>query len=91
MSGSVIAVALAHWVFTWLTGPGSFGIAPFLAATVPLAIPIYNDYRKGLQMKAIQTELPSRVAAFASPQTSAMRSMVLGEVSGVVVAAILFL
>lgn len=37
------SVAFGYFVFRWLAGPSSFTLLPFLAATVPLYIPITND------------------------------------------------
>ena len=91
VSGSVLAVGLAYAIFKWLVGPETFGIGPFLAAVLPLSIPIYNDYKKSRELAGIQSEAPASVAAFTSPTTAASKAMVFGELAGIVVAAVLFL
>lgn len=89
---SVLTVGFAYLIFKWLVGSDSFGIIPFLAATMPLSIPIYNDYQKGRLLSDTQDEAPSaRVAAIMDIDVSAMKAVVLGEIAGLVVAAILFL
>lgn len=62
-----------------------------MAATIPLSVPIYNDYNKARELGRMQRTMPPRVAAFASGDTLAMRTMVIGEIAGIGVAAILFL
>ena len=89
--GSFLTVGFAYLIFKWLVGSDSFGILPFLAASIPLSIPIYDDYKKGRLLEDAQHEAPSLVAAYVAPDVSAMKAVVLGELIGIVVSAILFL
>ena len=91
IAGSVLAVGLAFLIFRWLVGHDSFGIVPFLAATIPLSIPMYNDYKKARSLNDKQKELPERVAAFASSYTSTMNAAFAGELYGILVAGFIFL
>ncbi len=90
-SGSVLSVSLAWVVFTWLLGPDSFGLFPFLAATLPLSIPVYNDYKKAKEMKDIREKMTETVAAHVAPDVSAFNCLVWGELVGIAIAGIVFL
>jgi hypothetical protein len=89
--GAVLVVQVAQLLFAWLAGPGSFGWGPYLAAVVPLSIPIWNDYGKFRQLREVQGEAPPRVAEFAAPSTAAMGTMPLGALAGIILSAFLFL
>jgi len=90
-AGAVLAVLTAHTVFRWLAGPTSFGWAPYLAAVVPLSIPIWNDYRKYRSLREIESKAPARVVEFAAPTTAGMGTTPLGAIAGIVLSAFLFL
>ena len=91
LAGPLLAVAMAYLVFNWLVGPESFGVFPFLCALVSVSIPIYNDYRLLTKLQSIQNEAPVRVADYVSGDIMTRRTILCGELAGVVVAAILFL
>lgn len=90
-AGTVLAVLFAHFLFAWLAGPSSFGWGPYLAAVIPLSIPIWNDYGKYRRLREIQGGAPPRVAEFAAPMTAAVGTMPLGAIAGIVLSAFLFL
>lgn len=91
VAGALLAVFAARLVFSWLAGRGSFGWGPFLAATVPLAIPILNDYRKHKALQQIQGEAPAGLAEITAPTTAAIGAMPLGAVAGIVLGAVLLM
>ena len=91
VAGTVLAVLVARLIFSWLAGPDSFGLGPFLAATIPLSIPIMNDYKKYKQLRQIQSEMSGEVAEYAAPTTAGMGAMPMGAVIGIVLSAALFL
>lgn len=92
VAGSYLAVLVAFLVFRWIAGPDSFGWGPFLAATVPLSIPIYNDYRKSVALEIHQDEISEpRVAVHMAPDTAGAKTAVYGEIASIVVAGVLFL
>ena len=51
------SVALGYFVFHWLVGPSSFTLFPFLAATIPLYIPITNDIAQCRRIDVARREL----------------------------------
>lgn len=90
-TGSFLAVSLSYGIFYWLKGPDSFGLGPFLAATIPLSIPIYNDYKKSRELNDLHNTMPPRVAAFTTPELLSWKTLTVGYFTGIVVAAIFFL
>lgn len=90
ISGPLLAVGLAYLIFKWLVGSNSFSLAPFLAVTIPLIIPIYNDFKKARKMIAVHMAMPERVANFALSGVSAAKMSVLGEIIGTAIAVVLF-
>jgi hypothetical protein len=91
VAAAVLTVQVAQLLFGWLVGPGSFGWGPFLAAVVPLAMPMWNDYDKYRQLRKVQSDAPPRVAEFAAPSTAAMGAMPLGALVGIVLGAFLLM
>lgn len=53
------SVAFGYFVFRWLVGSSSFTLLPFLAATLPLYIPITNDIAQCRRNDAARRELIS--------------------------------
>ncbi len=89
-AGAILAVLVASFLFRLLAGPDAFGWGPYLAAVVPLAIPIWNDYDKYRKLRDIQAGAPPRVAEFAGAPTTAVGTMPLGAVVAIVASAFLF-
>ena len=90
-SGVLLSVLFARLIFSWLVGANSFGWGPFLAATVPLSIPIWNDWKKYRELKQLQSEMPTRVQEYAAAPTAAVGSTPVGAIVGVLLSALLFL
>jgi hypothetical protein len=90
-AGVVLAVLVARYVFAWLAGPGSFGWGPFLAAVVPLSIPIWNDHVKYRELRGVLSDAPPRVAEAAAPDMDYRGAMPVGAVVGIMLSAVLFL
>jgi hypothetical protein len=90
-SGTVLAVLVAYAVFAWIAGSTSFGWGPYLAAVVPLSIPIWNDYSKYRSLRSVLANAPERVAEFAAPTTAGMGTMPLGAIAGIILSALFFL
>ena len=91
ITGTVLSISVAFFVFRWLVGPNSFGVMNFLVATIPLAVPIYNDYKKASELGDLREELPPRVAFEAYPMTMTSKTLVLGEFIGIALAGTYFL
>jgi len=90
-AGVLLAVLLARLVFSWLVGPSSFGWGPFLAATVPLSIPVWNDRQKYRELRQLQSGMPPRVAEEVALDIAGMRVQPVGVIVGVILSAVLFL
>ena len=91
VAGAVLAVWVASSLFALLAGPDTFSWGPYLAAVVPLSIPIWNDYSKYRQLREVGAGAPTRAAELAAGPTAAVGAMPLGAVVGIVVSAFLFL
>jgi hypothetical protein len=98
-AGIVVAVAYGYAIFRFLLGPGSFTLGPFLASTVPLFLPIRNDYLRARQVAAARGQLLDTVARsdadtvkeMARETETAHGSTVAGEIVGLLLAAGWFL
>ena len=90
-SGVLLSVLFARLIFSWLVGANSFGWGPFLAATVPLSIPIWNDWQKYRELKQLQSGMPTRVVEYAATDTAALGSAPVGAIVGILLSALLFL
>jgi len=90
VTGAVFAVLVAQLLFGWLVGPDSFGWGPYLAAVVPLAIPIWNDFEKYRRLRDVEADAPSSVAAFAAPSTAAIGTAPVGAIVGIILSAFVF-
>ena len=86
-AGAVMSICFGFVVFTWLAGAGSFSVFPFLATAIPLVIPIINDYHKYRELKELISDenYPERVKEYATPDTQARGTAVLGEVVGIII------
>lgn len=90
VAGAVLAVLVARLLFGWLAGPDSFGWGPYLAAVVPLVIPIWNDFDKYKKLREVEASASARVAEFAAPGTAAMGAAPLGSIVGIFLSAFVF-
>ena len=91
IAGVAAAVTFGYVTFHFMVGPGSFGLGGFLASTIPLAIPIYNDRQHWAQLLAAEGQLPTEARAIAAPITQAAHFSVLGYVAGLLLALLWFL
>jgi hypothetical protein len=99
IAGVALAVAFGYGVFRLLVGAGSFTLGPFLASTVPLLIPIKNDLVQAQHVKEARDQLldtvrdsrdTDTVNAMATETQTAHGSAVVGEIAGLVLAALWF-
>ena len=90
-AGVLLSVLFARLVFSGLVGANSFGWGPFLAATIPLSIPIWNDWQKYRELKQLQSGMPTRVAEYAAPDTAVLAFTPVGAIVGILLSALLFL
>ena len=97
--GVAVPVAFAYGVFRLILGPGSFTIGPFLASTLPLLLPIWNDITRSRRVKAAREQLLHTIAesrgetasqALSTETMTAHGSGVVGEIVGLVLAAAWF-
>jgi hypothetical protein len=98
ISGILLAVAFGYGIFHLVIGPGSFTTGAFLASTLPLFIPIRNDFIQSQRVKASREELLRTIAdskgehaakTFAL-ETDGHGSDVVGEIVGLVLATVWF-
>ena len=68
VAGVALAVAFGYGVFRLLVGPDSFTWGAFLASTVPLLPPIWNDLLKS--QGKLMLRVSSCLTPFASPATT---------------------
>ena len=99
VAGVALAVAFGYGVFRLLVGPSSFTLGAFLASTVPLLPAIRNDVLHAQRVKAARQKLldtfrESRgqdvVDALTDETETAFGSGVIGEIAGLVLAAVWF-
>lgn len=99
VAGVAFAVAFGYGVFRLVVGPDSFTVGAFLASTVPLLLPIWNDFLQSRRVKAARQQLldyfrESRgddvVNALAVETETAHGSGVVGEIAGLVLATAWF-
>lgn len=99
VAGVALAVGFGYGVFRILVGPESFTLGPFLASSVPLLLPIWNDLVQSVRVMTARQQLldtlrDSRdthtVNAMANETQTAHGSGVVGEIAGLVLAAVWF-
>jgi hypothetical protein len=95
VAGVTLAVAFGFGVFRLLVGPSSFTVGPFLASTVPLLLPIRNDFLQAQRVKAARQQLldtlgERAVSALTDETKTAHGSDVVGEITGIVLVAVWF-
>ena len=99
VAGVALAVAFGYGIFRLLVGPASFTTGAFLAATVPLLLPIRSDFLQSERVKAARQQLldtvrESRGEDAASAMTveteTAHGSGVVGEIVGLMLATAWF-
>jgi len=97
--GVALAVAFGYGIFRVVMGPGSFTIGPFLASTLPLLLPIWNDILQSRRAKAARDQLLRTIAesrdetttrALAAETMTAHGSGVVGEIVGLALVAAWF-
>jgi hypothetical protein len=93
VGGVAAAVAFGWCVFSWVVGPGSFGIAPFLACVLLLTISIPKEFRQArnrAQTRANFQASGEQWEQFLSDEIGNPWSTVVGEVCGLILAAAWF-
>ncbi len=99
IAGVALAVAFGYGVFRYLVGPGSFTLGPFLASTLPLLIPLWNDWLHSREVATAREELLRHfsdrgaevVDSLVDNTKTGHGSMVVGEILGLFLASIWFL
>jgi hypothetical protein len=97
--GVAFAVAFGYGVFRLFVGSGSFTICPFLASSLPLLLPIRNDIIQAMRVREAREQLLATIAGsrdegtmstLATETMTAHGSGVVGEIVGLVLAALWF-
>lgn len=94
-AGVACAVAFGWGVFRVVVGPDSFSSGPFLASTVPLLIPLWNDLGRAHQVRAAAEPVVDVVGGAVADEVLAgaarLRFAVLGYVVGLALAVVWFM
>jgi len=99
VAGVALAVAFGYGVFRILVGPDSFTIGAFLASTVPLLIPIWNDSLQAMRVNVARQQMldelrktrdEDSVSAVAREAQTTHGSVVVGEIVGLALVAMWF-
>lgn len=99
-AGVALAVAFGYWVFRLLVGEGWYGAGVFAASTVPLLIPMWNDFDHARQVGQARGQMLDKVGETRDAATlDKLRDVsstghgggVVGEVVGIVLAVAWFL
>ena len=97
--GIAFAVTLGYVVFRLLVGPESFTTGVFLASTVPLLLPIRNNFKEFMRHKALRGQFLETIAnsrgekavsALAEDTKTAHGSVVIGDIVGLALAIVWF-
>lgn len=100
IAGVAFAVAFGYGIFRLLVGPHSFTLGPFLACTVPLLLPMWNDFVQSRSVRTARQQLldtlressdTDTVNAMAAETQTAHGSGVVGDIAGLVLATFGFL
>ena len=98
-AGVALAVAFGYGVFRLLVGPDSFTVGAFLASTVPLLIPIRNDFLQWQRVSVARQQMLDTISrsrsedvvrALARESETSHGSAVVGEIAGLVLATVWF-
>ena len=99
ISGVLLAVAFGHGVFRLVIGPGTFTTGAFLASTLPLLVPIRNDFLQWQRVKEARKKLLRTIAERHDDQIlktmteetcTGHGSSVVGDIAGLTIAVVWF-
>lgn len=99
ISGVAFALAFGYGIFRLLVGPDCFTVGPFLASTVPLLLPIRNDFLQSRRVKAARQQLldttreasgDAAISEVALDSMTAHGSGVVGEIAGLLMSTAWF-
>jgi len=90
IGGVVAAVAFGWCVFNLVVGPGTFTIFPFFASVLILTISIQKDVQLAQKQAQTQTEFQTSGKEWLSNQVGSLWSVVVGDVCGLILAAMWF-
>jgi len=97
IAGVALAVAFGYGVFHFVVGPESFTVGAFIASTLPLILPIRNDYRQSRQVEIARQQLLENLQESRSPEVvnmmteethTAHSSNVVGQIAGLILATL---
>jgi hypothetical protein len=99
IAGVLLAVSFGYGIFHFVSGHESFTTGAFLASTLPLLLPIRNDFLQSMRVKAAREQLLGTVAeshdkhtvkAMTEATSTAHWGSVVGEIVGLALAAAWF-
>ena len=99
VAGVALAVASGYGLFRLLVGPDSYTLGAFIASTVPLLVPIRNDFLQSQRVKVARQQLldtfreslgEDLARALTDETETAHGSGVVGAITGLVLVAAWF-
>ncbi len=88
--GVAAAVALGWCVFSWVVGPRSFTLLPFLASVLLLTISIVKDFRQAKERAQMQADFKVSGKQSLADEIGNPWSTVVGDVCGLILAVVWF-
>lgn len=88
--GVATAVAFGWCVFSWIVGPGSFTLLPFLSSVFLLTISIGKDFRQAKEHAQVQANFKASGKQFLAYEIGNPWSTVVGDVCGLILAVVWF-
>jgi len=88
--GVAAAVAFGWCVFSWVVGPGSFTLLPFLASVLLLTISIVKDFRQAKERAQMQADFKASGKQSLADEIGNPWSTVVGDVCGLILAVAWF-
>lgn len=90
VGGVIAAVAVGWCIFSWIMGPGSFALAPFIASVFLLIIFIPKDFRESHGQSLLRAEFRAWGKRWLGAQVGNPWSTVIGDACGLILAAVWF-
>lgn len=88
--GVAAAVAFGWCVFSWVVGPGSFTLLPFLASVLLLTIYSVKDFRQAQELAQAQADCKASGKQSLADEIGNPWSTVVGDVCGLIIAVAWF-
>jgi hypothetical protein len=88
--GVAAAVAFGWCVFSWVVGPGSFTLLPFLVSVLLLTISIPKNFRQTKERAQMRADFQTSGKQLLADEIGNPWSTVVGDVCGLILAVVWF-